>query len=199
MLRHTRLILTVALGVVAAIVVVISLVQLRHYDSHRTAGAQVPAPLAVGTALQRPRPVPPMRLIDSSGKAFPTTQWRGKWVVLAPSLTLCHEVCPMTTAALNQIRQTLDRRGLAKQVAVAEVTVDPWRDTPGRLRAYRGLSNAGFQLLTGTETEIKRMWKFFGVYYARVPQGKPADVDWMTGRPEIFDVEHTNAVFLIDP
>jgi cytochrome c biogenesis protein CcmG/thiol:disulfide interchange protein DsbE len=43
------------------------------------------------------------------------------------------------------------------------------------------------------------MWKFFGVYYARVPQGKPADVDWMTGRPETFDVDHTNAVFLIDP
>jgi cytochrome c biogenesis protein CcmG/thiol:disulfide interchange protein DsbE len=199
MLRHTRLILTVALGVVAAIVVVISVVALRHYDSRRTAGAQVAAPLAVGTVLQRPRPVPAMQLLDSSGKPFSSTQWRGRWVVLAPSLTLCHEVCPMTTAALNQIRQTLAQQGLAKQVTVAEVTVDPWRDTPPRLRAYRRVSNAGFQLLTGTEPEIKRMWKFFGVYYARVPQGKPADVDWMTGRPETFDVDHTNAVFLIDP
>src|SRR2546421_9926353 len=117
MLRHTRLILTVALGVVAAIVVVISLVQLRHYDSHRTAGAQVPAPLAVGTALQRPRPVPPMRLIDSSGKAFSTTQWRRKWGVLAPALALCHEGGPLTTPALDQIRQTLDRRGPAQPEA----------------------------------------------------------------------------------
>src|SRR5207248_2216437 len=153
-----------------AIVVVISLVQLRHYDNRRSSGAQVPAPLAVGTALQRPRPVPAFTLTDDQGKPFSTTQWRGKWVVLAPSLTLCHEVCPMTTAALDQIRQIVDRQGLSHQVAVAEVSVDPWRDSPGRLKAYRRLSDAGFQLLTGTQPEIKRLWKFFGVYYARAPQ-----------------------------
>jgi cytochrome c biogenesis protein CcmG/thiol:disulfide interchange protein DsbE len=199
MLRHTRLILTIALGVLAAAVVVISVVALRHYDSRRTAQAQVPAPLAVGTALQRPRPVPAIELIESTGKPFSTTQWRGKWVVLAPSLTLCHEVCPMTTAALDQIRQAVDREGLGKQVTVAEATVDPWRDSPARLRAYRRLSGANIQLLTGNQVEIRRLWKFFGVYYTRVPQGKPPDVDWLTGRPETFDVDHTNAVFLIDP
>jgi cytochrome oxidase Cu insertion factor (SCO1/SenC/PrrC family)/thiol-disulfide isomerase/thioredoxin len=199
MLRQTRLALTLAAGVVAAIVIVLSVVQLRHYDNRRSSAAQVPAPLAVGTALQRPRPVPAMRLTDSSGKPFSTTQWRGKWVVLAPSLTLCHEVCPMTTAALNQIRQQVDRQGLGKQVTVAEVTVDPWRDTPGRLRAYRRLSSASFQLATGTPAQIEQVWRFFGVYYTRVPQGKPPDVDWMTGKPETFDVDHTNAVFIIDP
>jgi cytochrome c biogenesis protein CcmG/thiol:disulfide interchange protein DsbE len=199
MLKHARLILTIALGVIAAIVVVISVAQLRHYDARRTAGAQIPAPLAVGTALQRPRPVPSIQLIDEQGNPFTTAQWRGKWVVLAPSMTLCHEVCPMTTAALDQIRQTVDRQGLGKQVTVAQVTVDPWRDSPARLRAYRRLSGASFQQLSGTQAEIKRIWKFFGVYYARVPQGKPLDVDWMTGKPETFDVDHTDAVFLIDP
>jgi cytochrome oxidase Cu insertion factor (SCO1/SenC/PrrC family) len=199
MLRHTRLVLTVAAGVVAAIVIVLSLVQLRHYDNRRSSAARVPAPLAVGTALQRPRPVPAMRLTDSSGKPFSTTQWHGKWVVLAPSLTLCHEVCPMTTAALNQIRQQVNQQGLGRQVTVAEASVDPWRDTPARLRAYRRLSGASFQLLTGTPAQLRRTWKFFGVYYARVPQGKPPDIDWMTGKPETFDVDHTNAVFIIDP
>jgi cytochrome oxidase Cu insertion factor (SCO1/SenC/PrrC family)/thiol-disulfide isomerase/thioredoxin len=119
--------------------------------------------------------------------------------VLAPSLTLCHEVCPMTTAALEQIRGRVRKLGLANRVTVAEVTVDPWRDSPSRLRAYARLSGAGFQLLTGTQAEIKRLWKFFAVYYARVPQGKPADVDWLTGKPETFDVDHTDAVFLLDP
>jgi cytochrome c biogenesis protein CcmG/thiol:disulfide interchange protein DsbE len=197
--KNTRLVLTVALGVLAGIVVVISVIQLRHYDNRRTASAQVPAPLAVGTELQRPRPLPSVQLIDEQGKPFSTTQWRGKWVVLAPSMTLCHEVCPMTTVALDQIRQAVDRQGLGKQVTVAEVTVDPWRDSPARLRAYRRLTGASFQQLTGTQAEIKRLWKFFGVYYARVPQGKPPDVDWMTGKPETFDVNHTDAMFLIDP
>ena len=199
MLRHTRLVLTVAAGVVAAIVIVVSVVQLRQYDSRRSSAAQVPAPLAVGTALQRPRPVPAMALTDAGGRPFSTTGWRGRWVVLAPSLTLCHEVCPMTTAALDQVKQQVDQQGLGKQVTVAEATVDPWRDTPARLRAYRRLSGASFELLTGTAPQIKRLWKFFGVYYSRVPQGKPPDVDWMTGKAETFDVEHTNAVYIIDP
>jgi cytochrome oxidase Cu insertion factor (SCO1/SenC/PrrC family)/thiol-disulfide isomerase/thioredoxin len=199
MLRHTRLILTAAAALMAVLVIALSVRELGRYDRQHSAGAQVPAPLAVGTALQRPRPVPAMRLVDERGRPFATTQWRGKWVVLAPSLTLCHEVCPMTTAALSQIRRLLGRHGLSNQVTVAEVTVDPWRDSPSRLRAYRRLSDASFQLLTGSEPEIRRIWKFFGVYYARVPQGKPADVDWLTGKSESFDVDHTNAVFIIDP
>ncbi len=199
MLRNTRLVVTILLGVAAAAAIVMSVLALRHYDNRRTAQAQVPAPLAVGTALQRPRPVPSVQLIDEQGKPFSTAQWRGKWVVLAPSMTLCHEVCPMTTAALDQIREAVDRQGLGKQVTVSEVTVDPWRDSPARLRAYRRLTGASFQQLTGTQAEIKRLWKFFGVYYARVPQGKPPDVDWLTGKPETFDVDHTDAMFLIDP
>jgi cytochrome c biogenesis protein CcmG/thiol:disulfide interchange protein DsbE len=173
--------------------------QLNHYDHQRTAAAQVPAPLAVGTALQRPRPVPSINLIDAQGKHFSTAQWKGKWVVLAPSLTLCHEVCPMTTAVLDQIRRQVARQGLAGQVTVAEVTVDPWRDSPARLRAYGRLSDASFQQLTGAQSAVKKLWKFFGVYYTRVPQGNPPDTDWMTGRPEKFDVDHTNAVFILDP
>jgi cytochrome c biogenesis protein CcmG/thiol:disulfide interchange protein DsbE len=199
MSRQTRLGLTLATGVLALVVIVVSVVQLNRYDNQRSAAAEVPAPLAIGTALQRPRPVPTMQLVDARGKPFSTRRWRGKWVVLAPSMTLCHEVCPMTTAALDEIVGALRQQRLAGQVSVAEVTVDPWRDSPARLRAYARLAGVNFQQLTGTQAEIERIWKFFGVYYARVPQGKPPDTDWMTGKPETFDVDHTDAVFLIDP
>lgn len=192
--------MTAAAAVLAVLVVVLSVEQAANHDSRRTAAAaEVPAPLAVGTALQRPRAVPSAELIDEHGRPVSLSHWRGKWVVLAPSLTLCHEVCPMTTGALIQLTRELRRAGLAGQVAVVEATVDPWRDTPARLRAYRRLSGADFALLTGTPAQIHRLWKFFGVFYKRVPQGKPADVDWLTGKPETFDVDHTDAVFIIDP
>jgi protein SCO1/2 len=138
-------------------------------------------------------------LIDAHGHAVSLQTWRGKWVVLAPSLTLCHEVCPMTTSALTALTQRLARAGLSGKVVVAEATVDPWRDTPSRLRAYQRLSGADVVLLTGAPTEIARLWGFFGVYYKRVPQRNPPDVDWLTGRPETFDVQHTDGVFLVDP
>ena len=32
-----------------------------------------------------------------------------------------------------------------------------------------------------------------------MPQDKPPDVDWLTHRPETFDVDHTDAVFFLDP
>lgn len=191
--------MTSAVALMGAIVLVLSVVQVTRHDRQRSASAGVPAPLAVGTELQRPRPVPPTQLIAEDGKPFSLNQWRGKWVVLAPSMTLCHEVCPMTTAVLTQLSAQLRRDGLAGQVVVAEATVDPWRDTPARLRAYRSLSGADFTMLTGTQPEIRRLWKFFGVYYNRVPQGNPPDVDWMTGKPESFDVNHSDAVFILDP
>ncbi len=159
----------------------------------------VPAPLAIGTELQRPRSLPEVPLIDEQGKPFSLTAWRGKWVILAPSMTLCHEVCPLTTGALMELVNDVHLAGLSNRVVIAEATVDPWRDSPLRLRAYRKLTGADFAMLTGTQSEIGRLWKFFGVYYVRVPQGKPPDIDWLTHKPEKFDVQHTDAIFFIDP
>ncbi|HZE03656.1 MAG TPA: SCO family protein, partial [Solirubrobacteraceae bacterium] len=159
----------------------------------------VPAPLAAGTELPRPRPLPQLRLITAQGHPFSMSSWKGKWIILAPAMTLCHEVCPMTTAVLDEIQADVEKAGLSRKVVVATATVDPWRDHPARLRAYAKLTGTRFQMLTGTQAEIHRLWKFFGVAYDRVPQGHPPDIDWMTHRPETFDVSHTDAFFIIDP
>ncbi len=185
-------------AVLAVGVLVLSVVQTTRYDNQRTS-AGVPAPLAVGTELERPRPVPAVPLENRDGGAVTLASFRGRWVVLAPSLTLCGEVCPMTTGALLQLQGELRQAGLTNQVSVVEATVDPWRDTPARLRAYQKLAGVDFTMLTGTQAEIRGLWKFFGVYYARVPEGKPPDIDWMTHKPLTFDIQHTDAVFIIDP
>jgi cytochrome oxidase Cu insertion factor (SCO1/SenC/PrrC family)/thiol-disulfide isomerase/thioredoxin len=182
-----------------ALIAVLALLARLDIKKPPAAVAQVPAPLAIGTELQRPRAIPSAPLIDEHGKPFSLSAWRGKWVILAPSMTLCHEVCPVTTGALMELVDDVHRAGLSNQVVIAEATVDPWRDSPLRLRAYKKLTGANFQMLTGTKSEIMRLWKFFGVYYARVPPGKPPDVDWLTHKPEAFDVQHTDAIFFIDP
>jgi protein SCO1/2 len=196
--RALRRIAITGTVVLVALLAALAIVATVHRDDSKTA-ATVPAPLATGTALSRPRPVPALDLIDEQGKRVSFSQWRGKWVVLAPSMTLCHEVCPMTTGALMELGSAVRHAGLAGQVVIAEATVDPWRDSPARLRAYKRLTGANFALLTGSQSEIHRLWRFFGVYYQRVPQGNPPDVDWLTHRPETFDVSHTDALFFIDP
>lgn len=144
--------------------------------------------------------VPDVRLVDQTGRRVSLADFRGRYLVLAPSMTLCHETCPMTTAVLEQVDAAV-RRDLALhgRVVVATATVDPWRDTPARLRAYRRMTGVRFLTLTGSQAQIRRLWSFFGVYYVRAPQGTPADQDWMTGRAESFDVKHTDAMFIVDP
>ena len=122
------------------LLVVLALLARLDIKPAPTASAQVPAPLAIGTELQRPRPVPSVRLIDEHGKPFSLSMWRGKWVILAPSMTLCHEVCPLTTGALMELVNDVSLAGLSRQVVIAEATVDPWRDSPFRMRAYQKLT-----------------------------------------------------------
>jgi protein SCO1/2 len=199
-LRQIRRIALLSAAVVAGLLLATLLTTRRGSgaDSGSADVSLVPAPLAVGTALQQPRHVPPLELIGDNGRPTSLAALRGRWVVLVPSMTLCHEVCPMTTGVLMALTAALRREGLGKRVAAVEVTVDPWRDTPARLRAYRRLTGADFTMLTGTPAEIARFWKFFGIYYKRVAQGNPPDVDWLTHRPETFDVDHTDGFFLLD-
>ena len=189
-----------AAGILAVTLVVLEV--LSNHDDNRSSAAtdrSVPAPFAIGTNLARPKRVPDFRLVDARGRSASLKAMRGKWIVLAPSMTLCREVCPMTTGVLEELKSTLARDGIGNKVDVVETTVDPWRDSPARLRAYERTFGANFTMLTGSVHSIRTMWDWFGVQYRRVPEDSPPDTDWWTPKPEKFDIDHTDAVFIIDP
>ncbi len=188
-----RRLLLIALA--ALLVIEISLAALSAHGSSPPRSA--PAPLAAGSRVDKP--LGHLPLLDERGRSTSLDAFRGRWLVLAPSLTLCHEVCPLTTGALMQLRDDLRLDGLGDRVAIAEATVDPWRDSPARVRAFKRLTGADVRFLTGSQADIRRLWKTLGVAYQRVPQDDPPDVDWWTHRPETFDVTHTDGVFVIDP
>lgn len=168
----------------------------RGNDSRQSAPVLGPQSSDGGWAFHKQ--VPAMALRQADGRPLSLRELRGRVVVLAPSLTLCHEICPMTTQALMLMRRSLFARGLSTRVAFVEATVDPWRDSPARLRAYDRLTGARLTQLTGPVERIRSFWDFFGIGFRRVPQGSPPDVDWWTGQPETFDVEHVDGLFLID-
>ena len=43
------------------------------------------------------------------------------------------------------------------------------------------------------------MWKYFGATYSRGPADKPAGIDWMTGKPLTYDVDHNDVLVFLDP
>ena len=121
-------------------------------------------------------------------------------VVLADFLTLCQETCPLTTGSLLTMDRAVAAVGLARRVRFLELTVDPTRDTPSRLLAYRALvgAPANFSLLTGSPAVIARIWRHFGVTYQRVAEGHPPGVDWLTGKPLTYDITHQDVVIYLD-
>jgi cytochrome oxidase Cu insertion factor (SCO1/SenC/PrrC family) len=139
-----------------------------------------------------------MPMLTASGRRMTLDAYRGKVVVLAPFLTLCSEVCPLTTGAFLQMRHDVDAAGLGRRVVFIEASVDPWRDSPARLRAFAKTAGIDFPMLTGTKREAAAFWQFFGVGYRRIPQGHPPALDWWTHRPQAFDVQHSDALFIID-
>jgi cytochrome oxidase Cu insertion factor (SCO1/SenC/PrrC family) len=163
-------------------------------------GSSAPAapPPSQGLILDRPTPqtVP---LVNQRGQTVTLAGLRGKVVVLAPFLTLCQDECPLVTGAFISLQRDLSAAGLAHRVVFVEATVDPGRDTVDRLAAYEKEFGADWDLWTGTPADIAAFWKPFGVEYQIVPEAQPAKIDWYTGKPLTYDVEHTDGYILINP
>jgi protein SCO1/2 len=167
-------------------------------------GRSVPGPPSayIGTVVDRPLPASIAHLPLSTDAGQPTSldALRGHVVVLADFLTLCQETCPLTTGNLLMMDRAVTAAGLASRVRFAELTVDPNRDTPTRLRAYRALvrAPANWLLLTGSPAVIGQIWHCLRIWYQRVAEGSPAGADWLTGKPLTYDITHEDALVYID-
>lgn len=140
-------------------------------------------------------------LVTSSGRRFDLASLAGKVIVVSDVMTLCQETCPLDTANVVQAAHAVERAGLGSKVEFLSITIDPQRDTPQRLAAYRTLYDpapANWIVATGTDEQIASLWKALGVYIERVPDQPPAPRDWLTGKPLTYDLTHSDEVFFID-
>jgi len=175
----------------------------------------------VGCSTATPAPTPPVRtpangttldvavpaataalpLVDQSGRTVTLASLQGTTVVLVDFLSLCQEVCPLTSANVREVSDALDAAHLSGEVRILEATVDPARDTPPRLAAYQKLYGArpNWSFLTGTTADMAALWKSFGVGYQKTSTtATPPPQDWMTGAPLTYDVDHQDVVIVID-
>lgn len=167
-------------------------------------GSAKPGPPSayLGTVMDRPVPaqVASLRLVDDQGRPVSLEALRGHVVVLADFLTLCQETCPLTTGNLLVMDRSVTEAGLGDSVRFVELSVDPGRDTPARLAAYRKLvgAPANWWLLTGSPQAVNAIWRYFGVWYQRVAEGKRPGADWLTGRRLTYDVTHQDDLIFLD-
>ena len=187
--------------VVGVLTVALSLVACSSATPSAT--STVPKPTD-GTVFDRavPESTAAIPLVDQAGRTVTLASLRGKTVVLVDFLSLCQEVCPLTSANVREVSQALDAAHLSGDVQILEATVDPQRDTPQRLAAYQKLFGArdGWSFVTGSATDVAALWKFFGVAYERTPTtATPQPKDWLTGAPLTYDVDHQDVAVVIGP
>jgi protein SCO1/2 len=168
----------------------------------QTSASPGPPPASIGTVLdaQVPAAVADAPLTDDSGRTTSLAAFRGKTVVLADFLTLCQDICPMISANIAQMDKAVAAAHLTGQVQFVELTVDPQRDTPARLSAYRKLFDASpnWSFLTASPAVTAQVWKNFGAWYQKTDEDSPAGLDWWTGQKLTYDVDHQDVLIYLD-
>lgn len=164
-----------------------------------SAGAPGPPPASAGTVESRaiPTAISEAPLTDQHGKEVTLASLHGKTVMVVPFLTLCSDICPLTTGNLLQVERSLQAAGVADKVEIVELSVDPGRDTTARLAAYAHLTEATWPLVNEPESTLTALDTFFGFNHQIVPQDNPPAIDWMTGQPLTYDVNHSDGYVLI--
>ena len=158
-----------------------------------TARLQAPAtpahPGIEGLLWPNPKQIGPFSAVTQHGGNFGLGELAGKWSFLFFGYTHCPDICPLTLTALNEVYRELAQADAAGNVQIVFVTVDPERDTPEQLAGYVNYFNSDFIGLGGTREQIESLTRQIGVVSMRGNGTSPDD----------YTVDHTAAVFLLDP
>lgn len=96
---------------------------------------------------------PDFELVDQSGAPLSSGDLEGTVWVASFIYTSCPDICPVITARLAALADSLAAEGLlGDEVRLVTFTVDPERDTPAVLQAYAeraGAERPGWSFVTG--------------------------------------------------
>ena len=126
----------------------------------------------------------PFTLVGADGKPFSSAKLRGKPYAIYFGFTRCGDVCPTTLSRLVQLRK---QAGGEDRFSIVFVTIDPKNDGPKDVGQYADLFNSPIVGLTGSQAQVDRVKKQYGIFAE--PSHHP-----MPGK----EMEHTATVLLFD-
>ncbi len=141
-----------------------------------------------GTTFGEPYPQAlEFELTRSDGTSFRLSEMRGNVVLLFFGYTSCPDECPTTMAVLKQVIDQLGEDEVGK-VRVLLITTDPEHDTPEMMQAYVDRFNKSFIGLSGSQTELEKIWAEYGIFREVVKDQSALG----------YSINHTARVTLID-
>ena len=159
-------------GTVAALIVVglsgaVVRVRTAGYEPFSTGAGDIAAQL---TRLNDPAPA--LGLIDQSGREIGVDAFRGRRVLVGFAFAHCATVCPLIVSDMLDAQRAVED----DPPAVVVVTLDPWRDTPGRLptMAEQWGLHGDAHVLSGDPETVERVLNAWRV--PRVRNEKTGDI-----------------------
>ncbi len=157
----------------------------RQHDSRA-----VLLPNQVITLFPGPKPLTAFALTDHRDRLFDLASLKGKWSFLFFGFTHCPDVCPTTLAVLARARDNIAKNTVgAEDIQFVFISVDPNRDTAGKLRQYVDHFEPSFLGVKGVDAQIGNLAGQLGAPYQVT----------ITPGLENYPVTHSTAVFLLDP
>jgi protein SCO1/2 len=160
-------------------------------DIYREHGSRaVLLPNQVITLFPDPKPLTAFALTDHKNRVFDLASLKGKWSFLFFGFTHCPDVCPTTLAILARARDNIAKSKVgAEDVQFVFISVDPNRDSAGKLGQYVAYFDTTFLGVTGSDAQIANLARQLGA---------PYQVALKPGM-ESYPVYHTTTLFLVDP
>jgi cytochrome c biogenesis protein CcmG/thiol:disulfide interchange protein DsbE len=141
---------------------------------------------------------PDVAFVDQNGAPVPFHSLRGRVLVVAALDSHCHDTCPLYTSLWADLQRVIRERGWQDRVAIAEISMDPDRDTPAELTAYGHMVGATWPLLRSDTASTLAFWLSLGATYYKAATASPAPVDWYTGKPETYHLHHDSLAVVFD-
>ena len=129
-------------------------------------------------------------LTDQNAKPFTDAALAGKYRIMYFGYTFCPDVCPVDVQNIGAAMKLLEASdpALAARIVPVFVTVDPARDTPPVLKQFVSAFHPRMIGLTGSDAEIARVAKEYGVYFKRG-----------AGTADGYMMDHSRQAYLMSP
>jgi protein SCO1/2 len=129
-----------------------------------------------GAVADPPKPAPPLKLKDSTGKAFDLASFKGKAVLVTFLYVHCPDICPTIAANLHTSLKLLGPQ--ASRVQVVAVSTDPRGDTPKTVKTFLSKHRVQGEMryLIASKSKLAAVWKQWGIV-AKTDRTDPDQVE----------------------
>ena len=149
---------------------------------------------------QAPAEAPPLQgarmggaftLTDQNGRRVSDSAFAGHYRLVYFGFTFCPDVCPVDMQVIGAGLRRFEASDPARagRVRPIFISVDPARDTPAVLRTFVAAFHPRFVGLTGSEEEIARTARAYGIFYERAPAAAGGG----------YNVNHSRMIVLYGP